>query len=162
MEALGLFEGKEDRVIPLKYSDRSKTPIEPYLSDQWFVKMGDRDDGKPGLAQMAMDAVTERPREVLPGALRKIVPRLARREARLVHQPPTLVGTSHSGVDAEPFRAIRAVTKHEVTIGRTCECEAKGLTDESSGELRDQMPIHICAGKWHESQYSDRNKTRSN
>ena len=58
MEALGLFEGKEDREIPLKYSDRSKTPIEPYLSDQWFVKMGDRDDGKPGLAQMAMDAVT--------------------------------------------------------------------------------------------------------
>ena len=45
--------------IPLKYSDRSKTPIEPYLSDQWFVKMGDRDDGKPGLAQMAMDAVTD-------------------------------------------------------------------------------------------------------
>src|SRR5262245_35791482 len=58
MEAMGFYEGKEDRVIPLKYSDRSKTPIEPYLSDQWFVKMGDRDDGKPGLAQMAMDAVT--------------------------------------------------------------------------------------------------------
>ncbi|MBO0697271.1 MAG: valine--tRNA ligase [Zavarzinella sp.] len=58
MEAMGYFEGKEDRVIPLKYSDRSKTPIEPYLSDQWFVKMGDRDDGKPGLARMAMDAVT--------------------------------------------------------------------------------------------------------
>jgi valyl-tRNA synthetase len=58
MEELGLFEGKEDRVIPLKYSDRSKSPIEPYLSDQWFVKMSDRDDGKPGFAQMAMDAVT--------------------------------------------------------------------------------------------------------
>src|SRR5262245_40914141 len=58
MEDLGLYEGKEDRVIPLKYSDRSKTPIEPYLSDQWFVKMSDRDDGKPGLAQLAMDAVT--------------------------------------------------------------------------------------------------------
>src|SRR5262245_14699798 len=60
MEAMGYFEGKEDRVIPLKFSDRSKTPIEPYLSDQWFVKMGDagdRDD-KPGFAQMAMDAVT--------------------------------------------------------------------------------------------------------
>jgi valyl-tRNA synthetase len=60
MEDLGLFEGKEDRVIPLKYSDRSKSPIEPYLSDQWFVKMGDRDDGKPNLAQTAMDAVTSR------------------------------------------------------------------------------------------------------
>src|SRR5262245_51256979 len=48
MEALGLFEGREDRVVPLKFSDRSKTPIEPYLSDQWFVKMSDRDDGRPG------------------------------------------------------------------------------------------------------------------
>jgi valyl-tRNA synthetase len=52
MEALGLFEGKEDREIPLKFSDRSKTPIEPYLSDQWFVKMAD-------LAQRAMDAVID-------------------------------------------------------------------------------------------------------
>lgn len=58
MEELGFYDGKEDRVIPLKYSDRSKTPIEPLLSDQWFVKMSDRDDGKPGLAQMTMDAVT--------------------------------------------------------------------------------------------------------
>ncbi len=58
MEALGLFEGKEDRDIPLKYSDRSKTPIEPYLSDQWFVKMGDRED-RPGLAQLAIDAVRD-------------------------------------------------------------------------------------------------------
>src|SRR5437660_7278907 len=56
MEALGLFEGKEERVIPLKYSDRSKTPIEPYLSDQWFVKMGDHADGQPGLARLAMEA----------------------------------------------------------------------------------------------------------
>jgi valyl-tRNA synthetase len=62
MEELGLYAGKEDRVIPLKFSDRSKTPIEPYLSDQWFVKMGDFDAkpqaAKPGLAQMTMDAVT--------------------------------------------------------------------------------------------------------
>jgi valyl-tRNA synthetase len=66
MEELGLYEGKEDRVIPLKYSDRSKTPIEPYLSDQWFVKMSDFEasggresaESRNGLAQMAMDAVT--------------------------------------------------------------------------------------------------------
>ena len=37
--------------IASNYSDRSKTPIEPYLSDQWFVRMDD-------LAQDAMDAVT--------------------------------------------------------------------------------------------------------
>ena len=58
MEELGLFVDKAERDIPLPYSDRSKTPIEPFLSDQWFVKMGDREDGKPGLAQMTMDAVT--------------------------------------------------------------------------------------------------------
>jgi valyl-tRNA synthetase len=52
MEKLGLFDGREDRDIDLAHSDRSKTPIEPYLSDQWFVKMAD-------LAQTAMDAVTD-------------------------------------------------------------------------------------------------------
>ncbi len=50
MEELGFFEGREDRDIPLAHSDRSKTPIEPLLSDQWFVKMD-------ALAQTAIDAV---------------------------------------------------------------------------------------------------------
>src|SRR5262245_38016059 len=52
MTELGLFEGKEDRDIDLAHSDRSKTPIEPYLSDQWFVKMGE-------LAQSAISAVLD-------------------------------------------------------------------------------------------------------
>ena len=42
----------EDREIDLAHSDRSKTPIEPYLADQWFVKMDE-------LAQSAMDAVAD-------------------------------------------------------------------------------------------------------
>lgn len=52
MEKLGFFEGREDRDIDLAHSDRSKTPIEPYLSDQWFVKMED-------LAQTAINAVQD-------------------------------------------------------------------------------------------------------
>src|SRR5439155_17853607 len=52
MEKLGLFDGREDRDIELAHSDRSKTPIEPYLSDQWFVKMGN-------LARTAIEAVEE-------------------------------------------------------------------------------------------------------
>jgi valyl-tRNA synthetase len=55
---LGLFVKDEDIENTIPISDRSKTPIEPYLSNQWFVRMADRTDGKPGLAQMAMDAVT--------------------------------------------------------------------------------------------------------
>jgi valyl-tRNA synthetase len=58
MAERGLMEGVEDRDIDLAHSDRSKTPIQPYLSDQWFVSMGGRADGRPGLAQLAMDAVT--------------------------------------------------------------------------------------------------------
>ncbi len=60
MTELGHFESVEDRVIPLKHSDRSKTPVEPFLSDQWFVKMGPhtKPDGEHvDLAQSAMDAV---------------------------------------------------------------------------------------------------------
>jgi valyl-tRNA synthetase len=64
MEKLGLFDGREDREIDLAHSDRSKTPIEPYLSDQWFVKMTD-------LAQSAIDAVND-------GRVRVVPPRYAK------------------------------------------------------------------------------------
>ncbi|MCA9211478.1 MAG: class I tRNA ligase family protein, partial [Planctomycetales bacterium] len=52
LDAKDLLVEVEDREIELAHSDRSKTPIEPYLADQWFVKMAD-------LAQSAMDAVTD-------------------------------------------------------------------------------------------------------
>jgi valyl-tRNA synthetase len=51
LEALGLLVKTEPYVTRLNFSDRSKTPIEPYLSDQWFVRMDE-------FAQNAMDAVT--------------------------------------------------------------------------------------------------------
>ncbi len=54
----GLLVKEEPYQTRLNYSDRSKTPIEPYLSDQWFVRMGDNPDGSPGFAQQAMEAVT--------------------------------------------------------------------------------------------------------
>ncbi len=60
MKELGHFVEIEDRKIELAHSDRSKTPVEPYLSDQWFVKMDDLAGGDAGLAQSAMDAVSDR------------------------------------------------------------------------------------------------------
>jgi valyl-tRNA synthetase len=59
LEQLGLVEKIEDREIELAHSDRSKTPIEPYLADQWFVKMDQ-------LAQSAMDAVTSGRVKIVP------------------------------------------------------------------------------------------------
>lgn len=50
MEREGLLLKVEDRLIDLAHSDRSKAPIEPLLTDQWFIRMDE-------LAQMAMDAV---------------------------------------------------------------------------------------------------------
>ena len=52
LEALGLMEQIEDYEHEVGHSDRSKTPIEPMLSEQWFMKMGD-------LAESAMDAVRD-------------------------------------------------------------------------------------------------------
>jgi valyl-tRNA synthetase len=54
----GLLVKIEPHKNRIGYSDRSKTIIEPYLSDQWFVRMGDNADGSPGFAQRAMDAVS--------------------------------------------------------------------------------------------------------
>ena len=67
LEAQGLIEKIEPYEHDVGHSDRSKTPIEPYLSDQWFVKMGDVEGGitladgtvAPGLAQAAIDAVKD-------------------------------------------------------------------------------------------------------
>lgn len=64
MDKAGLLVKVEDRQIELAHSDRSKTPIEPLLTDQWFVKM-DR------LAQMAMDAVTDGRVQIIPGRYAK-------------------------------------------------------------------------------------------
>ena len=52
LEALGLLEKIEPYETEVGHSDRSKTPIEPMLSEQWFVKMAD-------LAEMAMEAARD-------------------------------------------------------------------------------------------------------
>lgn len=54
----------EDRQIELAHSDRSKTAIEPFLADQWFVKMDE-------LAQSAMDAVTNNQVTITPARYAK-------------------------------------------------------------------------------------------
>lgn len=68
LKTRALLESVEDREMEVGHSDRSKTPIEPLVSKQWFVRMGDVPDGivcgagtakkfrAPGLAQAAIDA----------------------------------------------------------------------------------------------------------
>ena len=95
LEAAGLYNpetDREDREIDLAHTDRSKTPIEPYLADQWFVKMDE-------LAQIGDGRRDRRPGEDHARAVREGLSRLAQRKARLAGGPATLVGASDSGVD---------------------------------------------------------------
>jgi len=66
LESLGLIESIEDRDIELGHSDRSKLPIEPFLSDQWFLRTdglqnntrhSERSEESLALAQSAMNVV---------------------------------------------------------------------------------------------------------
>lgn len=69
LKSCGYLEAAEEREIEVGHSDRTKTPIEPFLSKQWFVRMGDIKGGikfgagtekefqAAGLAQAAIDVV---------------------------------------------------------------------------------------------------------
>ncbi len=52
LESIAAIDRVEEREIELPHSDRSKTPIEPLLANQWFVQMDT-------LAQSAIDAVDD-------------------------------------------------------------------------------------------------------
>lgn len=52
IEELGLLHKIEDYQTKIGYSERGNVPIEPYLSEQWFMKMDD-------LAKPAVDVVKE-------------------------------------------------------------------------------------------------------
>ncbi len=64
LEAQGLMERVEDYEHEVGHSDRSKTPIEPMLSEQWFLTMGE-------LAESAMEAVRDGRVQFYPGRYAK-------------------------------------------------------------------------------------------
>ncbi|MCZ6572337.1 MAG: valine--tRNA ligase [Planctomycetota bacterium] len=59
LEALGLLDKVEDYVFNVPLSDRSKSPIEPIVSEQWFVRMEE-------LAQPAIRAVGDGSLRIIP------------------------------------------------------------------------------------------------
>ena len=80
LEARGLLHEIEDHDVEVGHSDRSKVAIEPYLSDQWFLRTDDvptpgltisNGTKIPGLAQAAMDTVTDGRIKVFPSRYAK-------------------------------------------------------------------------------------------
>jgi len=83
LTSLDRIDAIEDRKVEVGHSDRSKTVIEPMLSDQWFIHMGDLDGGiemgrdtthahrSPGLVQAAIDAAEQGRLNIHPERYRK-------------------------------------------------------------------------------------------
>jgi valyl-tRNA synthetase len=65
LEAQGLLSKIEDYTVRLPLSDRSKSAVEPLVSEQWFVKMKD-------LAQPAIDAVESGELRIVPERWTKV------------------------------------------------------------------------------------------
>ena len=146
LEALGLLvEGRADRDIALKLhrpqqdADRA-VPVRPVV----------REDGRrrrqPGFAQLAMDAVTVGPGEDPPRALRQELSRLARREARLVHQPATLVGPPHPDLVLRRLHRGRAASAPSAAATTSPGSRGRGGRLADLRRDRPRPPTRLGAG----------------
>ncbi len=113
IEAAGLLEKVEDRVIQTPYGDRSGVVIEPWLTDQWYV------DAKT-LAEPAIEAVRSGAIEVVPQSWEKtyfnwmenIQPWCVSRQLWWGHRIPAWYGPVYEngafGISSEKFLHSRA------------------------------------------------------
>ncbi len=132
LDALGLLVETEDREIDIAHSDRSKTPIEPYLADQWFVKMDK-------LAQNAMDAVTDGRVKILPTRYAKgYLDWLGEKRDWPVgrqlwwgHQIPIWSKAFESAADAKA-----AMASLEKDLGK--------FGDQTAISLQEPSTVHVC------------------
>ena len=91
LRALGVLEKVEDYPHSVATCDRCGTPIEPLISEQWFMRMDE-------LKEPATDVVRDGKVVLHARALGPRVHRLDGEPAALVHQPPALVGAPAAGV----------------------------------------------------------------
>ena len=89
LEELGCVEKVDPYVTSIGYSDRGQVPIEPYLSEQWFMRMSE-------LAKPALEAVRNGDITFHPKHWTKNLRALDGEYTRLVHQPAVVVGTQNS------------------------------------------------------------------
>ena len=138
LDAAQLLAKTEDREIDLAHSDRSKTPIEPYLADQWFVRMDQ-------LAQSAMDAVSDGRVNIFPSRYAKgYHDWLAEKRDWPVsrqlwwgHQIPIWSKTFNQRSESDSL--VQALQKDSgVRTGRVA------FQVEENPDQPDQVTIHVC------------------
>jgi len=70
LDEIGLLERVEDYTTNVPHSDRSKTPVEPLLSEQWFVKM--KELAQPAIAAVKPDEEGKREITFVPERWEKV------------------------------------------------------------------------------------------
>ena len=109
----GLLAKEEPHESTVGFSERAGVPIEPRLSEQWFLKY-------PKVAEARAAVGEGRPIRFRPERWEKCLPALAREHSGLVHQPAALVGPSHPGLVHEGrSEETAASTSSRLTTRRT-------------------------------------------
>src|SRR5688500_11162678 len=134
LEAQGLVEKVEDRIIPTPFGDRGGVVIEPWLTDQWYV-----DAAK--LAIAPMEAVRDGRIEIVPGTSAKtwfqwrenIQPWCVSRQLWWGHRIPAWYGFSKAWLAANADRSFKDIGE-EVVKGTVPETQV--FVGESEDEVR--------------------------
>lgn len=151
LEARDLLEKVEDRQLEVDHSDRSKTVIEPFVSKQWFVRMGDvpggvtfgrgtpREHAGAGLAQAAIDAAGGEWRSPT-GLQLKFHPDDARSAG------PNRYASTYAAWLAE--KRDWCISRqlwwgHQIPVWRAAFQDAAGLADALAGLPRDPDALHV-------------------
>ena len=119
MDALGLLEKVEDRVIQTPFGDRSGQVIEPWLTDQWYV------DAET-LAKPAIEAVRSGAIDIVPKSWEKtyfnwmenIQPWCVSRQLWWGHQIPAWFDADGKCYVAETEEAAQALAGSDVELTR--------------------------------------------
>ncbi|ODN70846.1 valine--tRNA ligase [Methylobrevis pamukkalensis] len=132
MEALGLLETIEPHVHMVPHGDRGGVPIEPFLTDQWYVDAHE-------LAKPAIAAVREGRTNFVPKNWEKtyfewmenIQPWCVSRQLWWGHQIPAWYGPDGKVFVAETEeQAIGEALAHYVTTGMFSDEEARALAND--------------------------------
>ena len=139
IEELGFYRGKEDKMIPQPFGDRSGVVIEPMLTEQWYVNAAE-------LAKPAIAAVEQGKTKFVPANwdktyyewMRNIQPWCISRQLWWGHQIPAWYGLKKEGINfSAENEAVggenRVQIGFEIFVGET-ESEAKEAAKTYYGE----------------------------
>ena len=133
----GLLEKIEPHKLKVPRGDRSNAVIEPYLTDQWYVKIAP-------LAEPALEAVEDGRIRFVPGELVEDLFRVDAQHQGLVRQPPALVGPSHPGL----VRRGRQHLRRRAMKPRCAGKHSLGAERRSSTQDADVLDTWFSSALW--------------